>query len=309
VFGVVAGVSATGPAWGVSQPVSSAVPDSTLLFGPPSGPVTPAPSALEIPGSELRFGPPLPNAAELYGPPDSSVPEPYEDLTGFWAGWVGRLELGGGGLEGNTRRANARIGVSLSRETEAMSTFFGADYRIAREQDQESENRFRLNADHEWRLPPARRLRPFIEGEFESNRFQDWDQRVVVFGGLGFAIFDGSEPSEEGRIPSDLVFRAGYGGAREYGSNRNDFQEEALVSLAGTVRFTERRLVRLNAEYIPDLIDDGEFRVNARAEYEIVLDPDNDIRLILGAEDRYDSDPGEARRNEFEYFITLSVGF
>jgi hypothetical protein len=172
VFGVVAGVSATGPAWGVSQPVSSADPDSTLLFGPPSGPVTPAPSVLEIPGSELRFGPPLPNAAELYGPPDSSVPEPYEDLTGFWAGWVGRLELGGGGLEGNTRRANARIGVSLSRETEAMSTFFGADYRIAREQDQESENRFRLNADHEWRLPPARRLRPFIERSSQRHQME-----------------------------------------------------------------------------------------------------------------------------------------
>ena len=50
-------------------------------------------------------------------------------------------------------------------------------------------------------------------------------------------------------------------------------------------------------------------RVRARAGYEITLDPDHGMVLRLGVQDRYDSSPGPAKRNDVNYFVTLLFKF
>jgi hypothetical protein len=46
-----------------------------------------------------------------------------------------------------------------------------------------------------------------------------------------------------------------------------------------------------------------------RAAYEILIAPEWGLTLRLGIQDRYDSDPGDAKRNDFDYFSTLLLKF
>ncbi len=49
--------------------------------------------------------------------------------------------------------------------------------------------------------------------------------------------------------------------------------------------------------------------MRARAAYEYILDPEMGMILRLGAQDRYDSNPGNAKRNDLTYFATWGLKF
>jgi hypothetical protein len=59
----------------------------------------------------------------------------------------------------------------------------------------------------------------------------------------------------------------------------------------------------------PNLSQLGQYRVRARAGYEIVIDPTRGMVLRLGLQERYDSSPGNAKRNDVSYFTSLLFKF
>ena len=67
-------------------------------------------------------------------------------------------------------------------------------------------------------------------------------------------------------------------------------------------------LVRHGAAWASAFPDDD--RADHRGVgYENVLDPRNGVVLRVGVQDRFDSDPGNAKRNDVTYFMTLGVKF
>ena len=64
-----------------------------------------------------------------------------------------------------------------------------------------------------------------------------------------------------------------------------------------------------SVDMYPNLSQLGQYRVRARAGYEIVIAPEHGLVLRLGVQDRYDSDPGDAKRNDLAYFTTLGFKF
>jgi hypothetical protein len=84
---------------------------------------------------------------------------------------------------------------------------------------------------------------------------------------------------------------------------------EAVIGGDFNHRFTDRQGFVSTLDVFPNLSDFGQFRVRAWAGYEIVLDPKHGMVLRLGVQDRYDSNPGPAKRNDLNYFTTLLFQF
>lgn len=231
--------------------------------------------------------------------PETVVPPPPTSLL---EGWKGTVEFGLNGSSGNTERVNLRAGLGATRKTNKIETSLNFTYVWAKDEGDNTENRARVDLRNDWLLGDDSPWRAFLKGSFEFDEFQDWDTRLSVFGGLGYEFIDTSETFLLGRI--------GAGVTREFGGDDNDVMPEGLLGLDFRHALTERQQINATAEFLPDLDDVGQFRAIGRASYDILIDPEANLKLKIGVEDRYDSDPGDGyRRNDFDYFALIAWEF
>lgn len=251
---------------------------------------------------------------EMDGEPNATIPAPQPEPdapeppavppppTSLLEGWKGTVEFGLNGSSGNTERVNLRAGMAANRKTDKIETSLNFTYVWAKDEGDNTENRARVDLRNDWLLGDDTPWRAFLKGSFEFDEFQQWDTRVSVFAGLGYEFIDTSETFLLGRI--------GAGVTREFGSDDNDIMPEGLLGLDFRHALTERQQITATAEFLPDLEDLGQFRALGRASYDILIDPEANLKLKLGVEDRYDSDPGDGfRRNDFDYFALIAWEF
>ena len=215
----------------------------------------------------------------------------------IWEGWKGNVALGLNGASGNTERFNLRGEVSGTRDTEHMTTTASALYTYATDDGQKSENRALLAARNDWKLGDSPWM-VFAEGSIEYDEFKDWDWRVAGAGGVGYAFIRNDRTT--------LIGRAGLGLSREIGGTDNTIRPEGLLGLDLSHQLTERQLLTASTTIYPDLDETGEYRAVSNAAWEIMIDPEVNMSLRLGIEDRYDSTPGSGfKKNDFAYFAML----
>jgi hypothetical protein len=214
--------------------------------------------------------------------------------------WCGGVEFGLSGSEGNSDVFNARLGASAKRQTD--SNIFNTDllYRLSRQNSVTSANNALFNvrdevlfADSPWGL--------FLAGQVEYDEFRAYDFRVASHTGVAYGFFRTSWLSLRGRL--------GAGASREVGGPNDRWVPEGLLGMDGYMELTSRQRLVGSVDYYPDLGHFGEYRVRARAAYEILVDPDWGLTLRLGAQERYDSNPGPAKRNDIDYFATFLFKF
>jgi hypothetical protein len=103
--------------------------------------------------------------------------------------------------------------------------------------------------------------------------------------------------------------RAGAGLARENGGTVNDWVPEGQAGADYEYRLTDRTRLTVMGDYYPDLHDLSHYRVRVRAAFDILIDPDLNMWLRLGAFDRYDSQSYGSKRNDLDYFMSLLLRF
>lgn len=240
-------------------------------------------------------------------PADAEAEEPVaEEMAvpeemGFFDGWEGNFAVGLNGSSGNTDRINLRASFDAKRATEEIETSVLALFQYAQEDSDNTENRFLIGARNDWLFAESP-WRFFIEGAYEIDEFQDWDSRLSGFAGFGYEFINNDDTL--------LIGRVGAGGSQDYGGEDEDFRPEALLALEVEHQLTERQKIRAWTRFFPDLDDTGEYRWNTLAQWEILVDPEVNMNLNIGVENRYDSQPGgDADKNDFYYFITLGWSF
>ncbi len=222
--------------------------------------------------------------------------EPAQPVS-FWEGWTGNVALGLNGASGNTERLNLRGEINGLRDTELMATSATTLYTYATDDGTASESRFFAGLRNDWKLEDSK-WRVFAEGTFEFDDFQDWDYRVSAAGGVGYEFIENEKTT--------LIGRAGLGLSREIGGSDNTIRPEALIGADFSHLLTERQKLTADATLYPDLDETGEFRFVGHAAWEILIDPEVNMSLRLGVEDRYDSTPGgDSKKNDFAYFAML----
>src|SRR5207249_4013246 len=145
----------------------------------------------------------------------------------------------------------------------------------------------------------------FAATQVEYDEFRAYNLRAGAYAGLGYTW-----------VRTDVTLlktRFGAGAVREM-DTRSDgppdrWVPEGILGMDFNRRLTDRQAFVSSLDVYPNLSQIGQYRVRARAGYEIVLDPDHGLVLRLGVQDRYDSSPGPAKRNDVNYFVTLLFKF
>lgn len=224
--------------------------------------------------------------------------EGHLDPDSFWKGWSGAIEGGINGSDGNSETFNLRFGVGAERKTSKMETKLKSEYAYSTNNGEAEKNRWFTEARNDWSLDRQDRWSFFVIGRLEYDDFQDWNWRASVFAGPGYKII---------RTDKTLLnLRAGVGLTREFGGERNELIPEGLLGGDFEHQLTERQKLTATFEYYPSFHNVSQYRLLGRGSWEILVDPQVNMTLKLGFEDRYDSNPGEGfKKNDLDYFAMI----
>jgi len=229
--------------------------------------------------------------------PDEVDPGP----TSFWTGWETSASLGLNGSSGNTERISFRGTLETVRETERLKTFGGLLYSAGSEEGETTENYFRADLRNDWLFTNSR-WRWFAKVSLEFDQLQDWNWRLSGFAGPGYEFIKNDR--------TELVGRAGLGITQDFGGVNEETRYEGLIGFDFTHQISDRQKIFVTGEYIPRLDDFPGYRLYGKAGWEVLVDPEVNLSLQVGVEDRYDSMPGpDTRRNDLDYYLLLTWTF
>lgn len=229
------------------------------------------------------------------------TPEAPADPDSFFKGWAGSFAFGLNGASGNTERFGLRSQLDAKRETSRNITTFGALYVFATDDGNKSEHRGEVFGKYEWKIGEDGRWRPFATAKAEYDEFKDWRWRVSGFVGVGYALIQNETTL--------FVPRVGIGASREFGGRSNEIIPELDLGWDFEHKFNENVKFFNVFDFYPSLKNFSDFRIETRAGLDILLSKENNLTLKLGVEDKYDSTPEGAKRNDFSYFALIAVNF
>lgn len=220
--------------------------------------------------------------------------------TSFWSGWKRSAEVGINGSAGNSENFNIRAGLGTERKTDKLETTAGIKYSYATSDGQRSANRGEAFGRNDWILSDPR-WRVFAKGGLEYDEFQDWKWRINGAAGIGYAFVQTEKFEWIGRVGPAFNWTL-------QGHDPNPkLTPEIDIGTDVMWKITERQKITASADYYPALDDfPSSYRFVAKAAYEVLVDPETNMSLKLGAEDRYQSEPGGGRKkNDIDYFLLL----
>jgi len=256
------------------------------------GPTAPS-AASSDPGAEAEIKSGVTPPEEPSSAQPDRLPEPPR------AKWSGRLQLGLSGSRGSNDSDAVRIVASAKRDGADSILSLRSTYQQTRRDGDRTENRFTARARNEW-LRGESMWSGFMESEIETAEFLDYNARLRGGAGAVYRFLDNDETLFSTRL--------GLGAAREFGSSNDEIDPEAIIALAFSHRFSERQRLELSADYFPDLRDTENYRADFRAGWEIGLNAENNMKLRLSLEDRYDS-RASMDKNNIDYFAELVYEF
>jgi len=260
--------------------------------------LAPSARADDDPGSAPEF----PSASFSLQPDSKDAPPlPVENDTSFLKAWKGSVEFGLNGSAGNSESLNLRGGINLGRKTDAMETLVWANYAFATSAGDKSTSRGELGADQDWFINNSQWLL-FVDGLVEYDEFQPWNWRLSGHLGFGYSFIKDDTTT--------LIGRLGAGFNQTLGGEEEQFTPEGLLGVDFTRKFSDRQKIYVSVDYFPSFDNFPDYRLNARAGWEIMVDTESKMTLRIGVEDRYDSNPGgTAENNDIDYFVLLGWGF
>ena len=216
--------------------------------------------------------------------------------------WSGGSDVGINGTSGNSDSFNFRWSWNVRRKTDdnALTSDFLYVYSV---QNAKTNTQQALFNTRDEILFPGSRWSLFAANQIEYDELRAYRFRVGIYGGTGYTVFDDTRTT--------LRTRIGAGAVRELGTDGTESRwvPEFLLGYDFRQKVTEHSSLISICDYYPKISDLRQYRVRARVAYEWVIDPDTGTVLRFGIQDRYDSDPGNAKRNDLTYFTTLGFKF
>lgn len=206
--------------------------------------------------------------------------------------WKKKFELGFNGATGNSEATSLRFKAVLSRKTDYNESKFDINYANTFADSVETQNNLLHTGRTEWFLPD----RPwtfFIAEQVEFDEFKAFNVRVSVNSGLGRKLIDNDRTNWKARL--------GFGASREIGGPDDSYVPELTVGSDLEHSITEFQKLIGSIQTFHDVTEFGDFRLQAEAAWEVIVDPDSNLTLKLSALDRYDSTPNGAQANDLTY--------
>jgi putative salt-induced outer membrane protein YdiY len=226
---------------------------------------------------------------------------PLPDPDSFFKEWKFSIEAGLSGASGNTDRIGARAAITGSRETVKTTTTVGAMYLYAEDNGDKSQDRFDSFIRNDWKITDSK-WRVFARAQAEYDYFRDYDWRITGVLGMGYALIDNDT--------TFLLPRFGIAVTREIGGSDNRWVPELNLGFDFTHKFSDTAKFFFTFDSFWSMLDYPEYRLVGATGLEFLLNADTGMIFRIGAEDRYDSTPGDGRdRNDLTYFATVGWRF
>ena len=259
-------------------------------------------ATLDVPTASVNLGQAAATAAISHDPPPPPELPSTNGMSDFWNSWKHNVEIGFNGAEGNSDNFSIRGGVGFKREATDMVTVAGINYKYAQQDDTKSQSRGEafIKNDYIWQ---DTKWGFFWQGKLEYDEFQAWDWRASFFLGPSYTFVKNDRTLFRGR--------AGLGFAYEMGGTADEeVHPEAMLGFDWEHKINDRQKVFLTAEWYPSLDEFPEYRAYVKGGWEVLVDPDANMFLKLGFEDRYDHGAEDDRKkNDFEYYGMISWVF
>lgn len=225
---------------------------------------------------------------------------PPEPAT-IWDGWKYNVDLGLNGSAGNSEALNFRVGAGAKRISKEMETQLAVVYSYATNKGTKSTSRGETSLRNDWNLGDGP-WSIFAIAKAEYDEFQAWDWRVTLVAGPGYAFIKNDTTLLKGRV--------GLGVSREIGGQDNIWTPELDLGVDFSHKLSERTKIFATVDYYPSLKRFTDYRVVGKAGIEIMVDPELNLALKIGAEDRYQSKVAlGSKKNDIDYFAVLSLAF
>lgn len=252
---------------------------------------------MEALAGDFRLGVPSLVGVSSEDPP----PPPAEDGEVF-KHWKGTVEGGLNGTSGNSETLSFRFGAAAKRTTLRQETTLSTAYSRASDDGRATSHKFEVRARNDWNLGESPWI-VFAQGAVEYDQFQSWKWRGTLAGGVGYKFIKDERTT--------LIGRAGLGLRKNFAGPDQDIIPEGVLGVDFAHQLTERQAITALVEYYPSLKNfPGDYRVLARAGYQLLVDPEVNMFLRLGVENNYLSRPGEGKKkNDLAYFLTLGWSF
>jgi putative salt-induced outer membrane protein YdiY len=232
------------------------------------------------------------------------APPPRPGLFGsdVLAGWNKQIQLGFNGSLGNSETQDILVGVrgNFADDTKRWA-FDSGYYNAATDGDKTKSQAFAaLLRDF---LFPGKKIFAFASSRYDWDEFQDWDHRLNLSGGAGYAFLD--------RETLDLRGRLGVGATKTFGAPGDDeWVPEAVLGLESEWLPAERQKVTAYTTFYPSLTDAGEFRNLTGVDWSLLISDGLGLSLNLGLQNDYESDvPSGIEKNDFLYRAALMYDF
>lgn len=268
---------------------------ASVAKAPPAAkPATPAEPAVATETSAPAPAPAAPPVAVLPAP----APPPPAKPDGSWKFNLGLAFTGSKNDETSTW--NLRVSGAAKRESEADRTTITAEYYFATGDGENTDNNLLVQGLEEFLFKDSK-WEAFVQGNYQYDEFQAWEQRAGAYAGPGYRLFEGE--------PLALKLRAGVGASYEFPSS--EWTPEILLADELVWTIDERSKLKQGLEFYPDIDNFGEYRFIARLDYEIALSPKGDLKGTAGVRDEYDSyvDADGGTSNDIKIYAGLKIDF
>jgi hypothetical protein len=239
-------------------------------------------------------------AQPLYGKQEKKR-EPAKAVKSGKPAQDSRFEVGANGSQGNSETFDGRAALVSEYKDETFRIKLNAAYFYGSTRDTITKNQFNVEVVNEWYIPKTR-WSLFTQGRYDRKAFGPWRSRQTCAGGVGYKVID--------RGGFQATLRAGLGFAREYVSENDRPQPEALAT--GEIKWLISNDQKLAADttYYNALDKAGQYRVVSNAAWTAKLDGADGISIKLGVQNEYQSDvEPEFEYNDFKYYAAVSVDF
>ena len=228
-------------------------------------------------------------------PPPPPAPEKPD------GSWKFALSLGlSGSKNDESSNWDFRTAAEAKREDEDDRTTLTAEYFYKRSDGIETDNNILVKALEEF-LYKDSRWELFVQGTYQNDNYQAWEQRAGVYAGPGYRLIEGE--------PLSLKIRGGAGASYEFPTET--WTPEAFVANDLVWKIDDRSSIKQGLDVYPDLEEMGEYRLIARIDYEIALNAKNDLFMNAGVRDEYDSyvEPTGDSTNDIKVYVGIKAKF
>jgi len=216
-------------------------------------------------------------------------------------GWESSVDLSLDSSTGNTNEQSARFGSHVQRELPNRITTADLSYYNKVKEGKMSDNKLTLGIGRDWLLPASRHFY-FLQGRFDYDEFESWQQRANAQAGPGYHLIKNDDIT--------LDIRAGLGVRREWGSINNNPKFEGLIGADFEWKITGKQICKFAPYYYPVVSDFNDYRTRFSGEWRYLFDEDMRLSFFVGSLYEFQSvvDPGK-EHGDLRVYLGLGYAF